>query len=111
MSFQKIWNEYYKGVHSISYYFDAKEGKNINLLVKKIKFFYKEDQQIELSEEQLPKALKYFLDNIEDDYTLENLNPSTVNNRFNILNARLNSKRIKEDTSHIMKSSMKPTKE
>ena len=110
MNFQDIFCEYYKDIHGISFYFDAKEGKNLNLLVKKIQYYWKVDRKRELNEIETFKGLKYFLDNIEDEFTLQQLTPSMINSRFNIINQQIYSKRKQDKVLRLSYSIYKNTK-
>jgi len=94
--YQNIWNEFFYKVHSISFYFDTKDGSNLKLLVKKIKYYWKAERKRELNEAQTFAALKYFLENIEDEFTLNQLTHSVVNRRFKIINQQIFSKRKKK---------------
>ena len=102
MSAQKVWSEYYLGIHSVPFYMDAREAKNLKLLVQRINWYWKESKGIVLDPDQEVKALKHFLELIEDEFTLENLTPSTVNSRYNILIARAYSKREAKDKSSVL---------
>jgi len=83
----EIFCNYYELKTGLKYNFIGKDAKQIQILLKRlIKIFTKD-----LTAENLLSGLQYFLNNIKDDWILNNLSIGTVNSKFNeILNQMKN---------------------
>lgn len=100
MSFQEVWNEYFESIHSIPFIsWNAKEGQNLNRLVKTIQTFWKVTESVELDEDESEEALRHFLKTIRDEFVLNALTPSIVYSQVSKLLIDAYSKRVRKPIS------------
>ena len=92
MTYTEIWHQFYSDRVSIPYYMSPKEASNLKQLFEKVKWF-KEQQGVDY--DPLVSFSK-FLYKIEDVFTLEQLNPSMINSRFQIILQQMLGKKVKK---------------
>lgn len=81
------WFDFYHLHTGERYVFDAKDGKHLKLLLKKIEAKVKE-KGLEPSDENVMNSFKGFLSTLKDQWILDNLEIAIVNSKFNSLYAK-----------------------
>ncbi len=74
---------YYKDKRNVDYYWEAKDGKNFNLLINKLKFSIKSEGQNPEDETLIQDTFSVLLKNINDKWLLNNLSISLLNSKYN----------------------------
>lgn len=80
----KVWFDFYRAKTGQEYVFDGMQGRHLKQLVKKIEAKLSQ-KGMELNDQNKLNSLKGFLDHITDKWTLEHLEISLVNSKFNSL--------------------------
>lgn len=83
----EIWFQFYKHHTGEQYVFDAKDGKHLKQLLKKVEIKVRQ-KDLEPTEENIINSLKGFLNSLKDPWILEHLELSIVNSKFNIIYAK-----------------------
>ena len=78
------WFDFYYLHTGERYIFDAKDGKHLKLLLKKIECKIKE-KNLQPTEENILNSFKGFLNSLKDQWILDNLELAIVNSKFNVL--------------------------
>lgn len=86
-SFVAIWFTFYQQKTGEQYVFDAKDGRHLKQLIKKVETKVRQ-KGFEPSEENITATFMGFLEEIKDPWILDNLEVAIVNSKFNVLYAR-----------------------
>lgn len=83
---------YYKEKKGLDYYFQSKDGNKINSIIKKllsqIKTTYP-NLAPEKETEQINKAFKFILEQLKDDWIIDNLELSIIDSKFNTIISKI----------------------
>lgn len=81
------WFDFYFLHTGERYVFDAKDGKHLKQLLKKVETKVKE-KNLEPTEENILNSFKGFLQSLKDQWILDNLEIAIVNSKFNVIYAK-----------------------
>ena len=84
---RKVFEEHYRAMFSLDYYWTPKDAGNMTSLLKKLKF-QREQKDLATDDEGILVALKYLLGSIIDGWLLEHFNVANINSSFNDIVSR-----------------------
>lgn len=79
---KNIFIEKFKSLFNDEYYWEAKDGANLNPIIKKIKF-NRDKKGMSTDDDSVSVAFGLFLDSITDRWILENFSIQNINSKFN----------------------------
>lgn len=79
---KNIFIEKFKSLFNDEYYWEAKDGANLNSIIKKIKF-NRDKKGMSTDDDSVSVAFGLFLDSITDKWILENFSIPNINSKFN----------------------------
>jgi hypothetical protein len=92
---KNLFIEKFRQLFGEEYYWEAKDGANLNPIIKKIKF-NREKKEMPIDDESISIAFSLFLDSITDKWLLENFSISNINSKFNEIISQAKNGRTKQ---------------
>lgn len=93
----------YEELFGENYYWEAKDGANLNPIIKKIKF-NRERKHLPVDDDSILSAFEVFIGSIKDGWLLSNFSITNINSKFNeiVSQAKINKNGKKETESNIV---------
>lgn len=80
-----IFENWYLAYKNVPYYYDAKSAGALKQIITKVKNL----MTIEQTDDNIKKAFSYLLENLNDDFVLNNCDLSVINSQFNKILAKI----------------------
>jgi len=95
---KNLFIEKFKQLFGEEYYWEAKDGANLNPIIKKIRF-NREKKEMPIDDESISVAFSLFLDSITDKWLLENFSIPNINSKFNEIISQAKNGRTKQQNT------------
>ncbi|WP_332457495.1 hypothetical protein [Petrimonas sp.] len=95
---KNLFIEKFRQLFGEEYYWEAKDGANLNPIIKKIKF-NREKKEMPIDDESISVAFSLFLDSITDKWLLENFSIPNINSKFNEIISQAKNGRTKQQNT------------
>lgn len=100
---KEVFLEKYNELCNENYYWDKKDGANLNPIINKIKF-NRNKKTLPVDDDSILEAFRSFLDSITDNWILSNFSIPNINSKFNeiVLQAKIAKNGKKETESNVV---------
>ncbi len=95
---KNLFIEKFRQLFGEEYYWEAKDGANLNPIIKKIRF-NREKKEMPIDDESINVAFSLFLDSITDKWLLENFSIPNINSKFNEIISQAKNGRTKQQNT------------
>lgn len=95
---KNLFIEKFRQLFGEEYYWEAKDGANLNPIIKKIRF-NREKKEMPIDDESISVAFSLFLDSITDKWLLENFSIPNINSKFNEIISQAKNGRTKQQNT------------
>jgi hypothetical protein len=98
-----VWNEFYSKKKGIPYLYQGKDFTHLKQIVIKITQLHKA-QGLTEDDQAIINSFKVFLEHINDNWILENLEIAIINSKFNIIYSKITSQNPTKNLEYYQKT-------